>query len=82
VAVDDVGPVMPAEVVTGQEVVVPAGDAGSEQGATRVMTKDEMVEKYGEKMAHAAIGMYMLRTTRARGVVGIISNRYYYVRFR
>jgi hypothetical protein len=31
VAVDDVGPVMPAEVVTGQEVVVPAGDAGSEQ---------------------------------------------------
>jgi hypothetical protein len=46
------------------------------------MTKDEMVEKYGEKMAHAAIGMYMLRTTRARGVVGIISNRYYYVRFR
>jgi hypothetical protein len=64
VAVDDLGTVMPAEVVTGQEVVVPAGDAGSEQGTTRVMTKDEMVEKYGGKTALAAIGMYMLRTTR------------------
>ncbi|TVU34117.1 hypothetical protein EJB05_15946, partial [Eragrostis curvula] len=50
--------------MTRQDYLGGAGGADEQSEATRAMSKDEMVAKFGEKMAFAAIGMNMLRMGR------------------